>query len=219
MAEYLVNNTDLTAIANAIRTKGGTSAPLSFPQGFVDAVEAIEAGGGEETYRAPYSDVIYTKNHTVTLSIGGEIIAWRTNNMVAACQFAGAESLETIVISAPAAANFIMDNTKAMLFYTCSNLRTIVLDAKVTSFNGAQIFDGCIALESVQIGSIGKPFTGTAVIATHFRNLSALETITMFVDAETYEDIPANIKNNAPFGAPNANVIYKNSTTGEVISA
>ena len=39
-------NTDLTAVANAIRTKGGTSAQLAFPAGFVDAVEAIETGGG-----------------------------------------------------------------------------------------------------------------------------------------------------------------------------
>ena len=34
-------NTDLTSIANAIRTKGGTSAQLAFPQGFVSAIEAI----------------------------------------------------------------------------------------------------------------------------------------------------------------------------------
>lgn len=36
---------DLTAVANAIRTKGGTSAQLAFPAGFVSAVEAIETGG------------------------------------------------------------------------------------------------------------------------------------------------------------------------------
>lgn len=39
-------DSDLTSVANAIRTKGGTSAQLAFPQGFVDAVEAIETGGG-----------------------------------------------------------------------------------------------------------------------------------------------------------------------------
>lgn len=39
-------NTDLTSIANAIRTKGGTSAQLAFPQGFVSAIEAISGGGG-----------------------------------------------------------------------------------------------------------------------------------------------------------------------------
>ena len=41
---------NLTSIANAIRAKGGTSAQLAFPQGFVDAVEAIETGGGGEQY-------------------------------------------------------------------------------------------------------------------------------------------------------------------------
>lgn len=39
-------DTDLTSIANAIRTKGGTSASLAFPAGFVSAIEAIETGGG-----------------------------------------------------------------------------------------------------------------------------------------------------------------------------
>lgn len=44
--EYAVNASDLTAVADAIRTKGGTSAPLAFPSGFVAAVEAIAAGTG-----------------------------------------------------------------------------------------------------------------------------------------------------------------------------
>ena len=39
-------NTDLTSVANAIRTKGGTSAQLAFAQGFVSAIEAISGGGG-----------------------------------------------------------------------------------------------------------------------------------------------------------------------------
>lgn len=43
--DKLVDSTQLdarlTSIANAIRTKGGTSARLSFPQGFVDAITAI----------------------------------------------------------------------------------------------------------------------------------------------------------------------------------
>lgn len=38
-------DSDLTSVANAIRTKGGTSAQLVFPSGFVSAVEAIPTGG------------------------------------------------------------------------------------------------------------------------------------------------------------------------------
>lgn len=37
-------NAGLAAIADAIRTKGGTSAPLAFPTGFSSAVAAIQTG-------------------------------------------------------------------------------------------------------------------------------------------------------------------------------
>ena len=46
MTTYLTTDTDLTSIANAIRTKGGTSAPLTYPLGFVSAINNIEGGGG-----------------------------------------------------------------------------------------------------------------------------------------------------------------------------
>ena len=36
----------LTAVADAIRTAGGTTEPMSFPSGMVEAITAIQAGGG-----------------------------------------------------------------------------------------------------------------------------------------------------------------------------
>lgn len=44
--EYRVNNSDLTAVADAIREKSGTSDPMSFPAGFVEAIAGISTGGG-----------------------------------------------------------------------------------------------------------------------------------------------------------------------------
>ena len=41
-------DTDLTSVANAIRTKGGTSAQLAFPADFVSAIAAIPSGGGTD---------------------------------------------------------------------------------------------------------------------------------------------------------------------------
>lgn len=43
---YVVNKADMTAIADALRTKGGTSDALAFPGGFVNAIGAIQAGTG-----------------------------------------------------------------------------------------------------------------------------------------------------------------------------
>lgn len=47
MAEYLVQGASLTAVADAIREKGGTTAPLSFPAGMAAAVRNIQSGGGD----------------------------------------------------------------------------------------------------------------------------------------------------------------------------
>ena len=44
MAEYLINATDLAKVASAIKEKGGTSAPLVYPGGFVSAIQAIQTG-------------------------------------------------------------------------------------------------------------------------------------------------------------------------------
>lgn len=44
MAEFLVQDTSLTAVADAIREKGGTTAPLSFPAGMAEAVRNIQSG-------------------------------------------------------------------------------------------------------------------------------------------------------------------------------
>lgn len=46
MADYLVSDEELTSIADAIRTKGGTSDPLTWPDEYVDAIGAISGGGG-----------------------------------------------------------------------------------------------------------------------------------------------------------------------------
>lgn len=46
MADYLTTDTELASVADAIRAKGGTSDSLTYPDGFVSAIEAIPTGGG-----------------------------------------------------------------------------------------------------------------------------------------------------------------------------
>lgn len=54
MTDYKATSEDLTAVANAIRQRGGTSAPLTFPDGFVSAIQNIPGGGIAE---APYKPI------------------------------------------------------------------------------------------------------------------------------------------------------------------
>ena len=46
MSKLTVEDTSLVAVADAIRTKGGTTNTLVFPDGFVDAIGNIQSGGG-----------------------------------------------------------------------------------------------------------------------------------------------------------------------------
>ena len=61
MADYLTTDTELTSVANAIRTKGGTSAALTYPTGFVSAIEAISAGTDVSDTTAAAGDVLSGK--------------------------------------------------------------------------------------------------------------------------------------------------------------
>lgn len=68
--EYLTNTADLTAVADAIRAKGGTAAQLVYPSGFVSAIQAIQAGAVEtlewhqcpELVRNYLANVVYDPN-------------------------------------------------------------------------------------------------------------------------------------------------------------
>lgn len=65
MSDYVVDSADLTSVANAIRTKGGTSAQLTFPAGFVSAIGDIQGGGiGTALSNPPVKAV----SGTITLS-------------------------------------------------------------------------------------------------------------------------------------------------------
>lgn len=48
---YTTTSTELTAVADAIRTKGGTSAALEWPSGFAQAIADIPSGGGVTLYK------------------------------------------------------------------------------------------------------------------------------------------------------------------------
>lgn len=59
--DYLTTDTELTSVANAIRTKGGTSSSLVYPDGFVSAIEAISTGTDVSDTTAVEGDVLAGK--------------------------------------------------------------------------------------------------------------------------------------------------------------
>lgn len=64
--DYLTTNTELTSIANAIRTKGGTSASLVYPAGFVTAIGNIQSA-----YPSADGEMFGTVPSIISFSIKG----------------------------------------------------------------------------------------------------------------------------------------------------
>ena len=91
MAEYLTNTADLTAVADAIRAKGGISNPLVYPDGFVSAIQAIETGGGSG------SDELV--NSLIDRTISGEYVN-NTVTLIGAYGLAGCTKLTSVVLPA-----------------------------------------------------------------------------------------------------------------------
>lgn len=61
MTDYLVTDTELTNVANAIRTKGGISVTLEFPTEFISAINNIPSGTDVSDTTATAADVLSGK--------------------------------------------------------------------------------------------------------------------------------------------------------------
>ena len=81
MAEYLTNTTDLTSVADAIRTKGGTTELLTYPDEFVTAIQAISLG------IVPQLIVTVSAGATVTATNGSKTITG-TSDSTGVCTLA-----------------------------------------------------------------------------------------------------------------------------------
>lgn len=66
--DRLVDSADLTSIVNAIRSKGGTSALLTFPQDFVDAIENIETDSADPSKPVKFIDYDGTLLYSYTVA-------------------------------------------------------------------------------------------------------------------------------------------------------
>lgn len=90
MATYKTVNADqldadMTALANTIRTKGGTSGKLAWPVGYQAAVEAIETGKDVSSVTATAADVIKPK---VFVDAQGNVV---TGTLVVQTYYYGAD--------------------------------------------------------------------------------------------------------------------------------
>ena len=139
MENYIVNDTDLTSVANAIRTKSGTSGQLAFPSGFVSAVNSIDeiatmiiTGGGNGFVKLP-SDVTVIRNDAFSV-----------------CDSCCLESL-------PEGLTYIGSNA----FYMCINLRITSIPSTVEVINSSAFY-GCDAITTITFKGTPRVISSSA---------------------------------------------------------
>lgn len=188
MANYLTTDTDLEAVADAIRAKSNGSGSLAFPSGFVSAIENIETGGGGEDMLG-----YYLTNNALLQSYENEDVKTMTDYLfygrtsVKHLSFPNVGSLSEqcfrgctglISINLPKANGNWYSSQQ---FYGCSNLAIVVLP-KWTSGITKEMFRSCTALTAVDIGGIITSSAGgfaEKVSANAFNGASAFKTLIM----------------------------------------
>ena len=153
MAEYLTNTTDLTKVASAIREKGGTSASLVYPDGFVIAIQAIQTG--------PELQII------VTVTSGATVTATKGSLSVSGTSVNG-----KCTLTVPEAGTW---SVKATLNGQTSNTKNITFtDSYTTSLS---FFSATITV-NVDSGASVTLKKGGTTIATKTSNGTAVFTVT-----------------------------------------
>lgn len=206
MSRYLIQEQTLTAIANAVREKNGTTEPIKVSE-LPSEIANIQAGGGDSQWDGYW---LKTATH-FTLPNGTDRIQQYA--------FMNHENLESIAM--PSSITFIGEYT----FYNCKNLVLTELPRDMTGNIGASMFYGC---EKLALTELPSGITGT-IGSMAFRNCIGLKSLTF---KSTPKSIAANVFQgctnlitlnvpwaegavaNAPWGAPNVATINYNYVGG-----
>ena len=201
MSDYVVMpKEDYQAICDATRAKTGTTDLLKSGE----VANKINEIKDSDVYTSHFG-ALYTKNMVLS--------GLRGNNTGALLnsQYQECTNLETVDIDGK-----IQTNSLSNVFANCPNLKSAIIK-NFTKYSHYW-FSGCPALEIAILGNINVPVTRMAnyVFSDCIQNNL---TITVYVNATTLADIPTDVTSTAPWGATNATIIYRNSTTGEVITS
>lgn len=145
MSDYIVTDTELTSVANAIRTKGGTSGSLAFPSGFVSAINDISGGGGTDYLAQKITNTLTSYEITSPTIFDNalrgctsivSLIFPQTVTSIGQYAFYGCNHLSTLHLYT---ANLSSYNG----FAACSGLSNFVCENDTSNGQGTYTFSGC----------------------------------------------------------------------------
>ena len=169
-----------------------------------DKAEAV-VNVSQETYYMTKYGVWYPPNIDIEIN-GFSVYAMPSNLYNSADHLVSARLAGVTAIQGGANANPFSDSS------------IVTLELPSLQSNNTYMAARCEKLQTVTLGSVGVAVN--SLYGRAFKDCTNPNLIiTIYVDAATLADIPAAVSGSSPFGAVNATIIYKNSTTGEVITA
>lgn len=172
--DTIVTGSKLTTLANAIRTKGGTSAQLTL-DGMAQAVADIPTGGGGFDFsqvkgKRYYGSLMFENLDATSLDLSGldtstfETLSYMFENCMA---------ITSLDIS-----SFDVSAAEAMqrMFGNCSALRTITLPtaSNITAlYDISHMFNNCSALQSIDMSTMAT--SGITTMSYMFSGCSSLQ--------------------------------------------
>lgn len=207
MATRSVQESSLTSLADAIRAKGGTSDTLTFPGGFVSAVEAIDAGGGGDdgSFKAVIERTAVNPTIPSDLTSIGLYAFYDCNKLALTSLPAGVTKISDsaffncanlAITSFPAG----LTSIEQYAFYNCLGLSLISFPAGVNAI-GYCAFQNCTGIKKVT-------FEGTPTGKISSSAFNGCTKLTVINVPWAEGAVP-----NAPWGAKNATINY--NYTGE----
>ena len=223
----------LTALANAIRGKTGGTESMTLDE-MASAVEEIPepekayadgyANGYENGY-AEATEVKFTSTGMAYVEIKSVTVPYvgLGGNHPAFCDDTthspwGAEVFNQYGVLEGYAPEAVHSAGHYPFTNSGNPLLRKIIAPKMKRIDGGYWGRNLKALEFLQLGSIGHAVELLKADSLGLRDTTDKLTIEVYVDAQTLADISPDITSQAPWSATSATIIYRNSTTGEVIT-
>lgn len=189
-------NANLTAVADAIRTKGGTSEALSFPGGFVSAVEGIQAGGGGDDVLNGVLEGTITEFNNSKLEYLG-MYAFTQKQKLVSVRATSVKSMGVSVFrSCPVLESVELPNVTTIgndSFYGCSKLTQVSMPLLESIGTGA--FYNCNVLPFVDLNNATQLGNG------FFNNCKALTKVVLRKSDSICRMVNSGVFNGSPFAS------------------
>lgn len=184
MANVVINDSHLTAIGNAIRTKNGSQI-LYKPREMAAAIEAIEVGGGGGSGDGEISAVHQSMIDIMRGNDGITVVLPKETRSVPANMFYQNSSIKHVVIENHDAPAFTHIGSTA--FSTASNLKTFEWP-KILSNIGSSAFYGCGDLVTDELPDTVDTIGSGAFNTCSSINFTKLPKLVTRIEANTFKN-------------------------------